>query len=119
MSDTPKLAEAADGGLRLTPCCVSLVWMPGPANDGEGTAGHDLWWDGETLLVIVDTMGGPETFLVLVQADGSQLSFVDRSTGNDDFGYGAGNISWWAKLEGILPHNVRCAPTGAIERKLE
>ncbi len=106
MSDTPKLEEAADSGLCLTPCRVSLLWMPGPANGGEGTAGHDLWWDGETLLAVVETMSGPETFLLLVQADGNQLSFVDSSTGNDDFGYSAGDISWWAKLDGILPHNV-------------
>lgn len=85
---------------------VPLVWMPGPANGGEGTAGHDRWWDGEKLLLVV----GPETYLVTVRADGDQLSFMGQG-GDDDFGYSADHISWWAQLDGILPTNDQYQPS--------
>ena len=107
MIDTQKLEEAADSGLPGMTCSASLVWHAGPANDGGGTCGirHGIpwWYDGDLLLVIVETTGGREFSVVRVSADGSQLSFANAATGDDDFGYMGGDISWWAKLDENIP----------------
>jgi len=88
-----------------------LVWHPGPANGGGGTAQDELagtkrswWWDGELLLIVVELQSGYIVRLVHVDADGTYLSFRDPDT-DDDIGYGPESISWWAKIEESLPHN--------------
>ena len=97
-----------------TPCCVSLVWMPGPANGGGGTAEHEehathrsWWYDGQTLLVIVERNDGPEASCVRVHADGDMLDFSNAATDDFDFGWTDQDISWWAILDDILPHNAK------------
>jgi len=115
MNDTPKLNEAAEGGSSPRPCSVSLVWHAGPAQGGGGTAqrempvdaGYSSWWaDGDLLLVVVNTNGGPFVRLVKVNADGDMLGFDDPDTGDDNFGYSDTDISWWAKIEESLPQNA-------------
>jgi hypothetical protein len=90
-------------------CSAALVWMRGPANGGGGTAGIidgvPNWWDGDLLLVVVETNAGRDVSAVRVSADGPHLSFVNAGTGDDDFGWGSEDIAWWAKLDGCLPPN--------------
>jgi hypothetical protein len=95
------------------PCCASLEWYPGPANGGGGTAQEsspngDPWWrDGDLLLVIVDCNDGPEVSAVRVHADGSEsLDFSNAASGDFDFGWTDRDISWWARLDGVLPPNA-------------
>lgn len=81
-----------------------LHWVEGPARGGSGTAGKDRWRDGDMLLVVVEMATVPsEIFLVHVNADGDQLSMITPYTGNDDFGFMPGDVSWWAKVEPALP----------------
>ena len=86
---------------------AAITWNLGPANGGEGTAGNrngvPWWWDGDLLLVVVDTNGGPEVSLVRVSADGDQLAFLDAATGDDNFGYTPEDVAWWAKLDPLPP----------------
>lgn len=70
-------------------------------------AGYSSWWtDGDLLLVVVETIGGPVVRLVKVNADGDMLGFDDPDTGDDNFGYADTDISWWAKIEESLPQNA-------------
>ena len=112
MTNAPNADNAANGGPSLVPCSVSLVWMPGPANGGGGTAEHDedaihrsWWYDGQLLLVIVNTNSGPEVSCIRVCADGDMLGFVNAAT-DEDFGWSDTDISWWAILDSILPQNA-------------
>ena len=96
----------------VTPITVPLVWHPGPANGGGGTAQderpeakHSWWWDGDLLLIVVELKSEDFVRLVHVNADGDMLSFQDPDT-DDDIGYGPEDISWWAKIEKSLPTNV-------------
>jgi hypothetical protein len=91
-----------------------LVWNPGPAEGGGGTAQEhspspDIpWWqDGDLLLVIVERNDGPEVSCVRVHADGDMLDFSNAATGDFDFGWTDRDISWWARLDGILPTNAK------------
>jgi hypothetical protein len=89
-----------------------LVWHPGPAIGGGGTAEHEddatnrsWWYDGQLLLVIVERNDGPEVSTVRVHADGDMLDFSNAATGDYDFGWTDQDISWWAILDDILPTN--------------
>lgn len=88
------------------PC--TLVWHPGPAIGGGGTAQDErretknFWWDGDLLLILIELKNAHFVRLVKVNADGDMLGFVDPDTG-DDIGYSAEDISWWAKVMDALP----------------
>lgn len=91
-----------------------LEWNPGPAISGGGTAQEDAhdssipWWhDGDLLLVIVERNDGPEVSCVRVHADGDMLDFSNAATDDFDFGWTDRDISWWARLDGILPTNTK------------
>ena len=91
---------------------MPLVWHPGPANGGGGTAQderpeakHSWWWDGDLLLILVELQSEDFVRLVRVNADGDLLCFQDPDT-EDDVGYSADDISWWAKVMDSLPTNV-------------
>lgn len=93
-----------------------LVWHPGPAIGGGGTAQneecttHPSWWyDGQLLLVIVERNDGPEVSTVRVHADGDMLDFSNAATDDFDFGWTDQDISWWAILDDILPTNSICS----------
>ena len=88
-----------------------LVWHPGPANGGGGTADEkrpkdrdSWWWDGDLLLIVVELQSEDFVRLVHVNADGDTLCFQDPDT-DDDIGYGPEDISWWAKVMESLPTN--------------
>jgi hypothetical protein len=109
-TDTPQ--EAAGAGSSPSSCCASLMWHPGPANGGGGTAqkespdGSPWWTDGDLLLVVVERNDGPEVSVVRVHADGPEsLDFSNAATGDFDFGWTDREISWWARLDSVLPHN--------------
>lgn len=89
-----------------------LVWHPGPAIGGGGTAQDEhpeaknsWWWDGDLLLILVELQSEDLVRLVQVNADGDLLCFQDPDT-EDDVGYSADDISWWAKVMDSLPTNV-------------
>ena len=108
----PIKSDSPDGAVVL-PRFVrrELVWHPGPANGGGGTAQDESpdsetpWWsDGDMLIVIVDCINGPETSCIHVRADEDGLEFVNAATGDFDFGWTDREISWWAKLDDSLPN---------------
>lgn len=111
----PKTGEQLPtcGDRSAAACCVSLFWNPGPAQGGGGTSGIrdgvPWWWDGDLLLVVVETNGGPFVRMVKVNADGDQLGFWDPDTGDDNFGYSAEDIMWWAKIEESLPRKGKAS----------
>ena len=93
-----------------------LVWHPGPANGGGGTAQdqrpeakHSWWWDGDLLLILVELQSEDFVRLVRVNADGDLLCFQDPDT-EDDVGFSADDISWWAKVMDSLPTNDKILP---------
>lgn len=87
---------------------VSLVWHRGPAEGGHGTGGPNeegiestasQWWDGETLLIIVETNKGREFAVVHIAADEDYFRVTDASTGDIYDAWGPESWSWWAKLD--------------------
>lgn len=84
--------------LRIDP----IGWISGPARGGEGTAGSrdgvPWWWDGDLLLIVVNTRSGPEISLVRMNADGDQISLDDPETG-DDIGRSPDEIAWYFKVK--------------------
>lgn len=88
----------------MTPVSCNLEWHPGPANGGVGTAGEkngvSQWWDGDILLIIVETNSGREFAVVHISADGDDYFEVrDASTGDDYDAWSPDEWSWWAKLD--------------------
>ena len=117
MSETGKLMS-----VDLPQLVRHLTWVAGPARGGPGTAGthhsdgYGMWWDGDLLLVIVETAGGREISLVRVSADGDQCSMNNPNTGDDDFEYSPQDVSWWADLSESLP-NVKALIRARKESK--
>lgn len=97
---------------------ASLEWHKGPAEGGQGTAaknedGVPQWWDGDRLLIIVETDNGREIAVVDISADEDYFCVRDASTGDTYDAWGPGCWSWWAKLtEHNLPPNVPSQPRG-------
>lgn len=76
-------------------------WHEGPANGGEGTAGGNMWIDGEELLVIIELRDGDrEVLSVIINADGNQASMVMNGSG-DDTGWDLFDIYWWARVSDL------------------
>ena len=80
-----------------------LDWHKGPAEGGTGTApdakdGKDMWWDGDTLLVIVETNKCREIVVLNVSADEDDFSVTD-CYGDYYSDWGPECWSWWAKLD--------------------
>jgi hypothetical protein len=73
-----------------------VKWNEGPARGGQGTAGKDRWWDGDLLLIIVETNDGNDTDVVSVHADEDYLNL--QCSNGDAYGWEPSDISWWAKL---------------------
>jgi hypothetical protein len=91
---------------------TALTWHKGPASGGVGTAGSredgtSLWWDGDLLLILVETNSGRETALVSISCDEHYFSVIDANTGDAYGDWGPESWSWWAKLE-----SVNLPPTG-------
>lgn len=88
---------------------VELVWQDGPARGGGGTAGKDdngvaQWYDGDHLLIVVETeKSGREMAVVYITADEDLLEVRDSSTHDIYDAWGPESWSYWAKLDGKLP----------------
>ena len=74
----------------MTPTFLTqnLEWKKGPALGGPGTAGVNAsgisqWWDGDMLLIAVETNSGVEIYLVVIYADDE--CFDVRTPGGDSF----------------------------------
>jgi endonuclease YncB( thermonuclease family) len=87
---------------------VTLQWHKGPAEGGQGSAGKNedgvpQWWDGDRLLIIVETSEGREIAVVDINADEDYFDVRDASTGDTYDAWGPECWSWWAKL---TKHNL-------------
>jgi endonuclease YncB( thermonuclease family) len=82
----------------------SLEWHKGPAEGGVGTAGANddgvpQWWDGDRLLIVVETGDGREIAVVDISADEEYFDVRDASTGDTYDAWGPECWSWWARLD--------------------
>ena len=108
----PTKSDSPEGAVVPPPIVRrELVWHPGPAIGGGGTAQDESpdpetpWWsDGDLLIVIVDCNHGNEVSCVRVGVDEVGLDFLNAATGDFDFGWTDREISWWAKLDDSLPN---------------
>ena len=111
MSD-PIKSDSPEGAVVPPPIVRrELVWHPGPAIGGGGTAQNESpdpetpWWtDGDLLIVIVDCHDDNEVSCIRVRVDEGGLDFLNAATGDFDFGWTDREISWWAKLDDSLPN---------------
>lgn len=79
--------------------CASLEWHKGT---DEGTAGKNSkgvaqWYDGDTLLAIVETNHGREISVVHISCDEHYFSLEDSN--GEMWGWGLDDIEWWARLD--------------------
>lgn len=90
---------------------AEIEWHKGPALGGVGTAGTEngisQWYDGDHLLIIVDTDNGGnpvrEIATVYINADEDLFEVRDASTHDIYDAWGPESWSWWAKLDGKMP----------------
>jgi hypothetical protein len=80
--------------------CKNLTWHH--ISEGIGTAGKDddgkpLWFDGDRVLVIVETNIGREIAAVRIDCDVHFFHVYDSD--EDDFGWMPDSWEWWAKLD--------------------
>lgn len=82
-----------------------LEWNLGPAEGGEGTAGKDeetgapLFYDGDRLLIIIETNQGREIAVVDIDCDEHYFNVTDASSGETYDAWEPHQWSWWAKLD--------------------
>jgi endonuclease YncB( thermonuclease family) len=99
--DSPPLA-AVTGSAHAT-----LSWQKGPANGGVGTAGErggvSQWYDGDLLLIIVETNSGREIAVVGISCDEDWFSVTDKSTGDEYDAWAPEQWAWWARLTDLPP----------------
>lgn len=81
-----------------TPAATLLEWHKGV----EGTAGKDeegvaQWYDGDRLLVIVETNQGREISVVHISCDDDFFSLTDSN--GEAWGWEITDIEWWALLD--------------------
>lgn len=89
----------------------TLKWHKGPALGGEGTAGKNdegvpQWYDGDRLLIIVETTGDDEMAIVDIIADEDLFQVKDATTGDTYDAWEPAQWSWWAKFN---KHNLPSA----------
>ena len=115
MTDKNKTDEqtAAREASLSAPICSALKWMPGPAEDGGGTAGkdeagNDMWWDGDMFIAVVELRDGSrDIFLASVSCDEEMFDLRHPLTGDSISEWGTDSISWWAKIDEYnLPPNT-------------
>jgi hypothetical protein len=83
---------------------TELEWHEGPARGGLGTAGKNAdgvaqWFNGDRLLLIIDTNKGREIAVVDISADEDVFDVHDASTGDLFDAWEPHSWSWWAKLD--------------------
>lgn len=95
---------------------ASLEWHKGPAEGGVGTAetndeGLTQWYNGDRLLIIIETNRGREIAVVDIDADEECFLVTDASSGDTYDAWAPEDWSWWAKLtKHNLPPNDRSQP---------
>lgn len=87
---------------------TEIEWHKGPALGGEGTAGKNdegvpQWYNGDLLLIKVETTERTELAVVRIHADEDYFSVDDASTGDTYDAWGPECWYWWAKLDGKIP----------------
>lgn len=81
-----------------------LEWHEGPARGGQGTSGSDedgysRWYDGDRLMIIVETNVGRQMAIVDIDADEHYFRVTDASTEDSYDAWGPEDWSWWARLD--------------------
>lgn len=81
--------------------CGKLEWHH--ISEGIGTAGKDesgvpQWWDGDLVLVIVETNRGRDIAVVRISCDEHYFHAYEQND-NDEFGWMPDQWEWWAKLD--------------------
>lgn len=110
-------AEAVDPASALLG--VPLEWHKGPASGGSGTAetasdGTPQWYDGDRLIILIETNHGQEIAVVDIDCDEHYFSAKDASSGDEYDAWGPESWSWWAKLTPRhLPPNASDHPTAS------
>jgi hypothetical protein len=103
----PELGAASGSALAAGP------WHKGPANGGQGTAGERngvaQWWDGDLLLIVVETNSGRDIAAVRISCDVHFFSVTDVSTGDEYSDWMPDQWAWWARISEPPPseQNVR------------
>lgn len=103
-----------------------LDWHKGPAEGGHGTAGTNdegvpQWYDGDRLLIIIETNKGREMAIVDISCDEHFFRTTDASSGDAYDAWDPSVWSWWAKLDKHnlpAPPNIRDEPRGQTTDKL-
>lgn len=81
----------------------TLEWHPGPAQGGGGTAGKDAngvssWYNGDRLMIIIDTNKGREVAVVDIDCDEDYFRVNDAGSGESYDAWGPYDWLWWAEL---------------------
>lgn len=83
---------------------ATIQWHKGPALGGGGTAGKDedteapLFYNGDRLILIIETTEGREIAVVDISCDEDHFSVTDASSGDGFDAWGPESWSWWAVL---------------------
>lgn len=83
----------------------TITWMPGRAQGGGGTAGKDeangapLFFNGDRLLLIIETDLGREMAVVDIDCDEDYFRVTEVTSGEGFDTWGPESWSWWAKLD--------------------
>lgn len=82
-------------------------WQKGPANGGVGTAGEkggvSQWYDGDLLMIVVETTRGREIAVVRISCDEDWFSVTDTSTGEEYDAWDPEQWAWWALINEAPP----------------
>ena len=83
---------------------TTLKWHEGPARGGVGTAGVSddgipQWYDGDTLIIVIETNQGRAYGIVSLSCDEHYFRVIDASTGDEYDSWGPESWSWWAKFD--------------------
>lgn len=82
---------------------TEIEWIKGPALGGEGTAGKNeegvpQWYDGDRLLILIETNKGREIAVVDLDCDEHYFNVTDASSGDVYDAWEPSSWSWYAKL---------------------
>jgi hypothetical protein len=88
----------------ITTTIGPLIWNAGPPQGGGGTAGKDdngaaLFYNGDRLLLIIDTNHGREMAVIDIDCDEDYFRVTDASTGDNFDAWGPESWEWWAVLD--------------------
>jgi len=83
---------------------TEIKWEKGPAKGGQGTAGTEdgfaRWYDGDELMIVVETNHSREIAIVTISCDSEHFSVNDQN-GESYYEWSPEDWAYWAKLEDI------------------